>query len=69
MKINKNITNTNRTVRNGRKIEYIVIHYVGAVSTAKNNTIYFKDAYRGASAHYFVDDSSIWQCVEEKDRA
>ena len=69
MKINKNITNTNRTVRNGRKIEYIVIHYVGAVSTAKNNTIYFKDAYRGVSAHYFVDDNSIWQCVEENDRA
>lgn len=69
MKITKNITNTNRTVRNGRKIEYIVIHYVGAVSSAKNNTIYFKDAYRGVSAHYFVDDTSIWQCVEEKDRA
>ncbi len=69
MKINKNITNTNRTVRNGRKIEYIVIHYVGAVSTAKNNTIYFKDTYRGVSSHYFVDDNSIWQCVEEKDRA
>ena len=69
MEINKNITNTNRTVRDGRKIEYIVIHYVGAVSSAKNNTIYFKDAYRGVSSHYFVDDNSIWQCVEEKDRA
>lgn len=69
MEINRNITNRNRTIRDGRKIEYIVIHYVGAVSTAKNNTIYFKDAYRGVSAHYFVDDNSIWQCVEEKDRA
>lgn len=69
MEINRNITNRNRTIRDGRKIEYIVIHYVGAVSSAKNNTIYFKDAYRGVSAHYFVDDNSIWQCVEEKDRA
>lgn len=69
MQINKNITNINRTVRDGRKIEYIVVHYVGAVSSAKNNTIYFKDVYREASAHYFVDDNSIWQCVEEKDRA
>ena len=69
MEISRNITNTNRTARNGRKIEYIVIHYVGAVSSAKNNTIYFKDTYRGVSAHYFVDENSIWQCVEEKDRA
>lgn len=69
MEISRNITNRNRTIKNDRKIEYIVIHYVGAVSTAKNNTIYFKDAYRGVSAHYFVDDNSIWQCVEEKDRA
>lgn len=69
MEINRNITNTNRTVRDGRKIEYIVIHYVGAVSSARNNTIYFKEDYRGVSAHYFVDDYSIWQCVEEKDRA
>lgn len=69
MVIDRNITNRNRTIRDDRKIEYIVVHYVGAVSTAKNNTIYFKDTYRGVSAHYFVDDTSIWQCVEEKDRA
>lgn len=67
MEIEKNITLINRTVMNNRKIKYIVIHYVGAVSTAKNNTIYFKNIYRGASAHYFVDDNSIWQCVEDKD--
>lgn len=67
MKINKNITNTNKTIMNDKKNKYIVIHYVGAVSSAYNNTLYFKDEYRGASAHYFVDDTSIWQCVEEKD--
>lgn len=69
MDINKNITSVNRTVMNNRKIEYIVIHYVGAVSTAKANTQYFKSVNRKASAHYFVDDSSIWQCVEDKDAA
>lgn len=69
MNINKNITNTNRTVMNNKKNGYIVIHYVGAVSSAYNNTVYFKSAYRGASATYFVDDNSIWQCVEEKDSA
>ena len=69
MEINQNITNRNYTKGNNRKIEYIVIHYVGAVSSAKNNTIYFKNEYRGASAHYFVDDNSIWQCVLDKDVA
>lgn len=69
MDINKNITSTNRTIMNNRDIKYIVIHYVGAVSTAENNTKYFKSVNRQASAHYFVDDTSIWQCVEDKDSA
>ena len=69
MEINKNITDVNRTIMNNRKIEYIVIHYVGAVSTAEANTKYFKSVNRKASAHYFVDDTSIWQCVEDKDAA
>ena len=69
MDINKNITTVNRTLMNNRNIEYIVIHYVGAVSTAKANTDYFKSVNRQASAHYFVDDNSIWQCVEDKDSA
>lgn len=69
MKIIKDITNTNRTISNNRKIEYLVMHYVGAVSTAKNNASYFKNTYRGASAHYFVDDNEIVQVVEDKDIA
>lgn len=69
MKIEKNITNTNRTTMSNKQNKYIVIHYVGAVSSAYNNTVYFKSAYRGASAHYFVDDKAIWQCVLEKDAA
>lgn len=69
MVINKHITSVNRNVMSNKVNKYIVIHYVGAVSTAYNNVCYFKDEYRGASAHYFVDDKSIWQCVLEKDSA
>lgn len=69
MEIIRDITNTNRTVTSGRSIKYIVIHYVGAVSSAKANAQYFKNTYRGASAHYFVDDNSCYQVVEEKDIA
>ena len=69
MNIIKNITSTNRTTYNNREIKYIVIHYVGAVSSAKANSNYFKSTYRGASAHYFVDDNEIYQVVEEKDAA
>ena len=69
MEIIKDITNTNKTISNNRKIEYLVIHYVGAVSTAKNNASYFKNTYRGASAHYFVDDNEVVQVVEDKNIA
>ena len=69
MEIIKNITSRNRTVSNGRSIKYIVIHFVGAVSSAKANSNYFKSTYRGASAHYFVDENSIYQVVEDKDVA
>lgn len=65
----KDITNINRTSSTNRKIEYLVIHYVGAVSTARNNSAYFKNIYRGASAHYFVDDNEIVQVVEDTDIA
>lgn len=46
-------------------IKYLVFHYVGANSTAKNNADYFCSANRDASAHYFVDDNEIWQVVED----
>ena len=51
---------------NYNKPTYIIIHYVGAQSsTAYNNAVYFAGGDRGASAHYFVDDTSIWQSVED----
>ena len=64
-KIIKNLTTKNYTSANKRTISYIVIHWVGSVSSAYNNTVYFKSSYRGSSAHYFVDDDSIYQCVED----
>lgn len=67
MEINVNLTLVNRNTRKTRDIRYIVIHYVGACSSAKANSNYFKYIYRGASAHYFVDDNSIYQVVREKD--
>lgn len=65
MKINKKISPYNHSPRYGNTIKYIVIHYVGAVSTAKNNVDYFYGGDRRASAHYFVDENSIWQSVND----
>lgn len=50
---------------NGNDIKFIVLHYVGATGTAKNNADYFGGGDRQASAHYFVDDSAIFQVVED----
>lgn len=66
MNIQQNLTTVNRTVYANRSIEYIVIHYFGALGTAKNTCAYFKSVNRQASAHYFVDDE-IWQAVLDKD--
>lgn len=65
LKINKKISAYNHY--NGRDgVKYIVIHSTGNTGdTAKNNVDYFSRANRGASAHFFVDDNSIWQSVEE----
>lgn len=69
MKINKKLTKVNYTKGKNKKNLFIVIHYVGAVSTAKNNADYFYSVNRGASANYFVDDNEIWQVVADKDIA
>lgn len=68
MKINKRISKYNQESRYGQEVKFIVIHYVGAVSSAKNNCIYFCGGNRRASAHYFVD-SEIWQCIPESKAA
>lgn len=53
-----------------KAIRYIVIHYVGATGSAKQNAIYYHStANVGASAHYFVGNKSengaIYQSVED----
>ena len=65
--IKQNLTSVNYNVSSGRSIKYIVVHYTGnSTDTAYNNTKYFKSVNRNASAHYFVDDNNIYQCVEDK---
>ena len=69
MEIKTKLTKVNRTVMSNKQNLYIVIHYVGAVSSAKANADYFYSVNRQASAHYFVDENEIWQVVSEKDSA
>ena len=48
------------------KIKYIVIHYTANDGdTDEANTKYFKNNVVKASAHYFVDDDSVTQSVED----
>ena len=68
--IQRKISSFNYSSRNGNSIKYIVLHYTGNKGdTAKNNVDYFYNGNRGSSAHYFVDDNSIWQSVEEYNSA
>lgn len=54
----------------GNDIKFIVIHDTGNYKdTALANANYFNSGDRQASAHYFVDDTSIYQVVEEKQAA
>ena len=70
MNINKKISKYNFSSRNGNNIKYIVLHYTGNKGdTAYNNVVYFSGGDRNASAHYFVDDISIWQSVEDSNSA
>ena len=69
MEINRKITPYNFSVVSGRKIKYIVIHYVGEVSPAKNTAYYFANNKLKSSAHYYVDENEIWQSVEEYNSA
>ena len=71
MEINKNITPYNRwTGRDGEAVGWIVLHYTANVGdTAENEARYFASQYIGASAHFFVDEKSVWQSVELCDTA
>jgi N-acetylmuramoyl-L-alanine amidase CwlA len=65
------LTPYNFTDKNSEdRVEYIVIHYYGSLGTAKAVAKYFASAYRGASAHFNLDDSPIvWQSVDVCDIA
>lgn len=69
MKINKQHGKYNITPRTAG-IQYIVVHYTGdgtsKAGSAKNNCIYFGTGNRNASAHYFIDDSGIWEYADPK---
>lgn len=53
-----------------RSVAYVVMHYTGNPSdTAQANANYFQTGSREASAHLFVDDTSIYQSVELRDSA
>ncbi|MDD5016555.1 MAG: N-acetylmuramoyl-L-alanine amidase, partial [Eubacteriales bacterium] len=41
-----------------RQIRYIVIHYTGRNSTARQNASYYAGENCGASAHFFVGHAS-----------
>lgn len=63
----KNLTTVNYNVFDNRDIKYIVIHYTGnTTDKAASNGNYFKSVRRGASAHYFVDETQVVQVVEDK---
>ncbi len=68
--INKLLTPYNFTNANGRKKDFIVIHYVGALGGAKENCQYSAGRYVGASAHLYVGFvGEIWMSVEIEDIA
>lgn len=70
LNITKKISKFNHNSGSISRIKYIVIHYVGATSSAKANADYFAAQNRNASAHYFVGyDGEIYQSVEDKDIA
>lgn len=71
--IEQNLTNVNYKSR-GTNPSWIVIHNTGNDTAeppiAHNNTIYFKNTNRSASATFFIDNGdTIWQCVRETDTA
>ena len=72
MNINREyITKINFTDKNSTaRIKYIVIHYFGGLSTAKNLAAYWAREYAGASAHYAIGhEGEIFQSVEDDDVA
>ena len=52
--------------RNASQIRYLVYHYTGNDGDkAANNAAYFRRNIVKASAHYFVDDTTVWRSVPD----
>lgn len=52
--------------RAAAKIKYLVIHYTGNDGdTAASNAKYYHNNTVEASAHYFVDDTTVFRCVPD----
>lgn len=72
MPITDYLTLVNKTDanRDEEDIRYIVVHYTAVPDdTALGECETFYDTYRGASAHYFVDEYGIYRCVHDEDIA
>lgn len=58
----------NTQSRGGTAVRYIVVHYVGAGTSAPGSALanckYFAGGNRQASAHYFIDDGSIYEYAD-----
>ena len=67
----KQCNSTNYKSGRTDNIRYIVIHYTANNGdTAKNNIDYYaNNSNLSASAHYFVDENTIWQSVKDIDTA
>lgn len=57
------------SARSATAIKYIILHYTGnKTDTAKGNANYFSPSgsnTRAAGAHYFVDDSTVYQSIPD----
>ena len=70
MNIKQYLTKVNFAKSKTKKNQYIVIHYTANNGdTAMNNAKYFNEIYRGASAHYFVDEREVVRVVSDCDVA
>lgn len=67
----KQAYSTNYRATKNKHNKYIVVHYTANNGdTAKGNADYFsKEVPTHTSAHYFVDENSIWQSVKDCDTA
>lgn len=70
--ITQKFISNNRPNRKLKELKGIVIHWTANVSKGANSQahyLYFNNAYRGASAHYFVDDRSVLQLIPDDEVA